>query len=186
MNERSRIQQLARASLTDEDCPSPHDLALYVMGDLTGTHQLRVAAHVRLCPLCMELIALTESDDRKKPPMLARLVPVMLATKLRSDPGRIHLRQFVAADVVIELRVTPPTAGRWAINGQVLRQGEGLPACTVRIHTPRRRARIQSTDPNGFFSFSSLPEGTYRVTVSHAQVQVEIRDLDLREDDEQR
>lgn len=184
MTERRRLEQAVRRSLTAEACPPSEQLADYILGSLERNDQLRVAAHVRTCPLCAELIAIATPEVRKERPLLARLLPVALQGGLRSDVSRGDLRQYVAADVVIELRVGPTVAGRWTITGQVLRQGEGLPACQVLLQPARRRGRSEVTDVDGFFSFGNLSDGMYRVTVSHANVQVAINDLDLRGDDQ--
>src|SRR5439155_634247 len=57
MDVQRRLEQLALSSLTETECPDADRLAAYILGTLTETDQLIVAAHARTCPLCQHDIA---------------------------------------------------------------------------------------------------------------------------------
>lgn len=179
MSEQRRLIRLALASLNDEDCPPTEELAAYALGLLQGTDQLRVAAHARGCPLCQELIVAATPPPQRRPARrsIATLVPGLQALGLRSTSERQQVRQYVAADLVIELMIGPPDGEAWEITGQVLRGGVSLAGCAVQLQRRRGRPQHQISDEAGFFSFAGLRSGTYRLTVVHEQIQVEIRDL---------
>ncbi|NNJ11186.1 carboxypeptidase regulatory-like domain-containing protein [Chloroflexales bacterium ZM16-3] len=181
-----KIEQIAIASLDDELCPSSEDLASFILGDLDGPAQLRVAAHVRGCPLCQQLAAICApqpAPDSALRHLVASLTAPIAAVGLRGDDERDTLRRYVAADITVELTVPPPDGDSWQLVGQVLRSGMGLPFSAVQIQAGRRRPRTSRCDADGFFSFTGLRAGAYRVVVEHGQVRVEITSLILSHDD---
>jgi hypothetical protein len=180
-----RIERLAIASLTDEACPPAEDLAAFMLGDLGGVDQLRVAAHVRSCPLCQQLADLCAPPSPPEPALrrlIAGLAAPALATGLRGDGGGAQVRRYMAADISVELTIPPPDGEAWEVVGQVLCGGLGLPFCPVQIQTGRRRPLTRSSDADGFFGFSGLPAGTYRLTITYGQVRVEVESLGLSHD----
>ena len=179
MNERRRVEQLAILSLTEDDCPDAELLAAHALGLLEGNQQLRVAAHVRQCPLCQADIAACRPPPPRLSTITARLRPLLLADGRRSTAYRENRRQYVAADVVVELTIAPPIGEHWRVTGQILREGLGLSERMVTARSGRRRY-VQISDAQGFFTFDALPSGRYTLSVVDGQVQVQIRALELR------
>ena len=178
MNERRRLETLAISSLNAADCPDAELLAASMLGILTGNEQLRVAAHVRQCPLCQADMAACRPPPPRPSTFVARLRPLLLAEGRRSAAYRENRRQYVAADVVVELTIAPPIGEHWRVTGQILREGAGLPARTVTARSGRRRY-VQTSDDQGFFTFDALPSGRYTLSVVDGHIQVQIRALEL-------
>jgi hypothetical protein len=183
METQRRLEQLAIASLTDEDCPDADLLASYILDTLVGTEQLTVAAHVRNCPMCSRDVALCRTPEPRPRALVARLLPLALAPGRRGAADRANVRQYVAADVVVELTIAPPTGDYWRVTGQVLRAGVGLNERVVTMRTGRRRYQ-QISDTEGFFTFEDLPSGRYTLIVDDGQIRVQIRSLVLRLDED--
>jgi len=182
MDEQRRLEQLALASLNEAECPDADQLAAYIVGSLSGTEQLVVAAHVRDCPLCRHDIALCRPPEARPRSFIARLVPLSLAEGRRSATAVSNIRRYIAADLIVELTVAPPDGDFWRITGQVLRSGAGLAPCVVTARAGRRRY-MQTSDMEGFFPFDALPAGRYTLSVTDGQVQIQIRKLVLSLDD---
>jgi anti-sigma factor RsiW len=178
-NEHRQLERLALASLNEDECPEPERIAAYILGELSGNEQLTVAAHVRRCPLCQHDIAQCRPPEPRKATRVARLLPALLVEGRRSSAAHDQVRQYVVADLAIDLTVAPPVAERWRITGQVLRADEGVPDLSIILRAGRRRYE-QTSDDLGFFTFDGVPEGRYTLSVIDKQVQVQIRNLDLR------
>jgi hypothetical protein len=182
MDEQRRLEQLAFASLTEAECPDTDQLAAYMLGNLTGTEQLIIAAHIRECPLCQHDVAICRPPEPRPHRFIARLVPLSLLDGRRSTLYQANIRHYVAADLHVELTIAPPAGDLWRITGQILRSDEGLPDRTVIARAGRRRY-MQMSDAQGFFTFDALPAGRYTLSVADGQIQVQIRDLVLQLDD---
>ena len=183
MRNKYTLEQLALASLA-VDCPPPEHLADYTLGILTGNEQLRIAAHVRQCPLCQEDVAVSQPPEPvpqrvRLRTLLARAVPLALGEGRRSAGGEQRdVRRFVAADLIVELTIAPPADDVWRITGQVLRADEALVGIPVTMSTPGRRYR-QETNAAGFFTFEDIEPGVYQVSVRHGNVRVQIANLEF-------
>lgn len=173
-----RLEQLAIASLNEEDCPSSDDLAAYGLGLLSGNDQLRVAAHVRICPLCQHDLSVAIPPSEKPRRLIARPAPLQLAPGRRGTAESRSIRTFVAADIEIALTIAPPDGEYLRLTGQVLRAGAGAPGCGVELRRGRWR-RDQTSDSDGFFSFDEIPEGRYTLGVQDEQLHVQIQALDI-------
>ncbi len=178
MNDQRRIEQLAIISLNEADCPDADLLAASMLGMLEGNEQLRMAAHVRQCPLCQADSAACRPPPARPSTVVALLRPLLLADGRRSAAYRENRRQYVAADVVVELTIAPPIGEHWRVTGQILREGTGLPARMVTARSGRRRY-TQTSDGQGFFTFDALPPGRYTLSVVDGHIQVQIRALEL-------
>jgi hypothetical protein len=183
MDKQRRLEQLALASLTEEDCPDSDRLAAYILGALVGTEQLVVAAHVRDCPLCQYDIALCRPPEPRQRPLIARLMPLALVEGRRSAAYRTNVRRYIATDVVVELTIAPPVGDYWRITGQIMRANAGLAECEIMMRAGRRRYQ-QTSDTLGFFTFEALPAGRYTLSVAYGPVLVQIRNLVLSSDEE--
>jgi hypothetical protein len=193
MNTNESFERLVIAGLAGDGCPTSDQLAGYTLGLLTGNEQLAVAAHVRSCPLCQTLVEISRppEPERQSEPggqllkgfqtLVAQLITPLPALNRRSDANREHIRQYMVADIAIELLIPPPHGESWSITGQVLQGGVGLALCDVRLQVGRRKF-TQTSDADGFFAFADLSSGQYQLSVTHAQVRVEINDLTLYED----
>jgi hypothetical protein len=181
-NEQRRLEQLALSSLTEADCPDADQLAAYILGTLTGTAQLRVAAHVRSCPLCQDDIAACRPPAPRPRLVLAHLLPLSLADGRRSAPLYQHVRRYVAADLTVELTIPPPVGDYWRITGQVMRAEQGLAGRPVTLQASRRRYQ-QTSDAQGFFTFERVPTGRYTLSVTDELIQVQLRALVLSLDE---
>src|SRR5262249_48332013 len=148
---------------------------------LTGTDQLVVAAHVRDCPLCKHDVEVCRPPEPRPRSVIARFIPPALASGLRSAESQTNVRQYMAADLVIELTVAPPMGDYWRITGQILRAGAGLAERTITLRAGRRHYQ-RISDPQGFFTFAEVPAGRYTLSVVEGSVQVQIRDLALGPD----
>jgi hypothetical protein len=214
MNQQSPVEKFVVAALREHGCPTPDVLAEFTLGLLIGTAQLRVAAHVRDCPLCAFHIELShpppgllvwETDDSPTseqvlglvpetrprraaalPAFIARLKDPTLAEAYRSpatddrqgpvDTGKV--RQYVGADLAIDVTIPVPEGDTWDITGRVRRNDSAVAACTAILHAGRRRY-TQITDATGFFTFATVPAGRYTLTVSDGQIQIRIQGLTL-------
>jgi hypothetical protein len=180
MHTRHHLEQLALASLTEDACPETDELAAYVLGTLDGAAQLRVAAHVRGCELCRHDLVVCRPPEPRPRRLIARLLPQALAEGRRGDNVRPNVRQYVVADLTVELTIAPPSGERWRITGQVVRAGHGVADQVVLLRAGRRRYQ-QTSDAHGFFTFTDLPAGRYTLDVTDGEVQVRIQALTLRE-----
>jgi hypothetical protein len=178
MNKRRRLEQLAIASLTEEAHPDVELLAAYALGMLTGTEQLGVAAHVRTCPICTYDLELCRPPEARPRPLIARLTPLVPADGRRSGANQAYVRQYVAADIVIDLTIPPPEGDYWIITGQITQAGMGLAQRTMTLRAGQRRYQHMS-DTNGFFVFTDVPSGRYTISATDGQIQVQIRDIVL-------
>lgn len=181
MTIRNRFERLAFASMAI-DCPPPEQLADYVLGLLAGNEQLRVAAHVRRCPLCQDDVAIARPPEPapqagRARTLLARALPAAVGIGRRGGAAG-EVRRFVAADLLVELTIAPPSEDAWRITGQVLRADEAQPNLAVTLRAPGRRYQ-RTTDADGFFVFAGLAAGTYRLSVRAGSVRVQIEDLQL-------
>jgi hypothetical protein len=181
MEKRLRLELLATASLTEEECPDVDLLAAYTLGLLTGTEQLRVAAHVRSCPLCARDVEVCRPPAPRQRTFLARLLPFAPAEGRRGSVGPTNVRQYMAADILIDVTISPPLGDYWRMSGQVTRGSVGQGECRVTLHAKRRRYQ-QSTDTQGFFTFEMIPAGQYTLSVIDGQVKIQIRDIILSHD----
>lgn len=180
MDEQHRLALLAYRSLSEAECPDPDLLAAYILGSLDGTAQLSVAAHVRRCPLCQHDAAVCGPPAPRPRLVLARLLPPPLLEGRRSAGLTSQVRQYVAADLAVDLTIAPPVGEQWRLTGQVTRAGVGQPDLAVRLRAGRR-SYGQRSDADGFFTFQAVPAGRYTLSVTNDQVQVQIRKLDLTE-----
>jgi hypothetical protein len=192
MNFQERLEHYAIASLREEICPDATQLAAYASGTLSGTQQLIVAAHVRLCPICthdLELAAIPDLADRwalaersiVRPRFaIARLIDSIAAGRVRGiqSPKKEDVRQYVAADIAINLVIAPPAGERWRISGYVTQGGTPLAERTVALRSRHRRLR-QQTNEDGFFTFEQISAGQYTLSIVEATVSIQIRGLVL-------
>ncbi len=88
------------------------------------------------------------------------------------------MRRYLAGDLSVELRVAPPIGEHGRIAGQVVRAGVGVAGRLTTLRAGSRRYQ-QTTDDQGFFTFSRVPIGRYTLTVLDEHVQVQIRNLAL-------
>lgn len=175
-----QLERLALGSFGPIDCPEPQLLADYALGMLDGNEQLRVAAHVRSCPLCSDDIAATQPPAPQPRRTMARLLSAAPVLGRREGGSRATVRQYLAADTSIHLTIAPPEGEHWQITGQVTREATVLVELPIHLRAQRRRYRqTTTTDAQGFFAFEHVPEGRYTLAVSVDQVQVQIRDLVL-------
>ena len=180
MDEQHRQAHLANRSLSEAECPDPDLLAAYILGGLSGTAQLSVAAHVRRCPLCQHDAAVCAPPAPRPRLVLGRLLPPPLLEGRRSLATSSQVRQYIAADLAVDLTIAPPAGERWRVTGQVTRGGVGQPDLSVRLRAGRR-SYAQVSDADGFFTFQAVPPGRYTLSVTNDQVQIQIRKLDLTE-----
>ncbi|HEU4325158.1 MAG TPA: zf-HC2 domain-containing protein [Roseiflexaceae bacterium] len=176
-----RLERLAYQSLSEDECPEADLLAAYMLGDLSGNSQLSVAAHVRGCPLCQRDLAVCQPLAPRPRTLVARLLPPPLLAGRRSSATAAQVRQYVAADLSVDLTIAPPSGDEWRLTGQVLRGGAGQADLPVLLRSGRRSYR-QTSDNGGFFTFQALPPGRYTLSVTDTQVLVQIRNLDLTEE----
>jgi hypothetical protein len=182
MNEQQRLERLASMVPPDEACPDADTLAAYILEQLHGNEQLRVAAHVRKCPLCRYQASSCRPPQPRQGPLLARLVPMQIAGGQRSSLVESNTLHYIAAHLVIEMIIPQPTGEHWRITGQILSNRSGLENCVVTARSGRRRWQ-GITDTEGFFTFTGLPEGRYTISVSDSLVTVQIRDIILTFDE---
>lgn len=174
-----RLEQLAPASFSRDSCPSADQLAAYSLHTLTGNEQLRVAAHIRTCPVCEYELFRLASLARPERRLIAKLPPDALLASHRSDGSQRHTRYYEAADVRVELTIAPPEDGLLRLTGQVLRDGVGIGDCPVHLRSGKRRPYQTRSDEQGFFTLTDIEPRHYTLTVDVDTVQVQIRQLDL-------
>lgn len=185
MNDRQLLERMIIASLTDENCPSSEQLADYILGTLTGNDQLRVARHVRECPLCQHLaITYQPAEPRPQRSFIARLLPLAPSAGRRGAVDATAMRRYQVADIniLVELLISPPDQEHWSVTGRVMRGGVAAVAAPVTMRADTYRSQ-QTTDAEGFFAFDQLPPGHYTLEILQPPARVEIPDLILLEDD---
>lgn len=181
IDKQRQLERIAFASLTEADCPEADQLAAYILGTLTGTEQLIVAAHVRECPLCRHDIATCRPPESRPRSVIAQFMPFALADGRRGAAQHANVRRYVAADLTVELTIAPPIGESWRITGQIMRAAIPVAQQLVRLRARRRRFE-QTSDDHGFFTFESLPAGQYTLTLADGSVQVQIRSIVLSVD----
>lgn len=174
----ARLEQLASACLTDEDCPPAERIAAYALGRLSGTEQLSIAAHIRQCPLCTADVLACRPPPNQRSTIIARLLPLLAAEGRRGSLSTAHVRQYVAADLTIELTIPPPLGDFWRVTGQVLRDANGVPNVQIVLRTKGKRYQ-QMSDAQGFFTFDQVLHGRYSLTAEEGTAIIRIRDLVL-------
>lgn len=178
MDEQHRLEQLAAASLTPDDCPPREQLALYMLRLLTGNDELRLAAHVRSCPICQHDIALAQPPSTPQPHplerVIAQLTPFRLAEGRRGEE-RGEYRRYEAQEIQIDLSISAREGDYRRISGKILRASTWLAGCAVVLRSTNHRYRRTSNEV-GFFSFDSVPLGHYTLTITADHLQVRIPD----------
>ena len=184
---RRKYEQLMFGSLpeVDPDCPSADQLAAYILGTLTGTEQLMLSAHVRQCPMCQYTVATIRRPEPRRRTVIATLLPLPVAEGQRRSGHHGESRQYQADDLIVKLTVSPPSGEYWRITGRVLRADTGLADRSVTLRSGRRRYQ-QTSDAQGFFTFGAVPADRYTLVIEGEQVQVQLRDLVLSLDDDDR
>lgn len=182
MSIKRSIQQLVAASFDKTQCPSSEQLANYVLGHTTGNEQLQLAQHIRSCSLCQYFINLSIPPNPQPKRLLAQLIERPLVFGMRSESRPNLLRYYQAADIAIELLMASAFGETWTITGQILQSGTPLPDCRIRLRQGRWSS-ITTSDSEGFFHFIGLPDGKYKLSVSHGHIRVEIADLQLHDTD---
>lgn len=173
-----QLERLALTSLTEVDCPAPDQLAAFILGTLVGTEQLAVAAHVRGCPLCLRDSAICRPAEPRQRRLIARRIPLAPAAGHRGAAEPTAMHHYLAGDLSVELRVAEPVGEHGRISGQIVRAGAGIAGRPMMLRAGRRRYQ-QTTDDQGFFTFSGVPIGRYTLTLFDEHVQVQIRNLAL-------
>jgi hypothetical protein len=182
MDKRKRLEWLATVSMTDEDCPSVEQLADYALGLLSGMEQLQVRAHVQRCPVCAEDVMAA------RPPVLKRReqvaigpLPIPLLER-RSSGTDSTVRQYLAADLEVNLTIGRLEGETRRLSGQVLRDHSPLPDATVTLRVGRRQLKRLSNEA-GFFSFEGVPRGQHNLSITDGQVALTINELLVTTDD---
>lgn len=187
MKAKKSLEHWVASSMAGDDCPTSDQLADYALGLLDGNEQLTVSAHVRSCPVCQMLIKVCRPPEpqRRLPErirtLVAQLAAPAAALHRRGDASSEQVRQYLVADIAIELLIPPPAGESWSITGQVLQNGVGLVACEVHLRLGRRNL-ARTSDASGYFAFTGLSSGRYKLAVIYGQIRVEINDLTLYED----
>jgi Carboxypeptidase regulatory-like domain len=180
---REQLAALARGSLSDEDCPNTMDLAAYALGDRSGTEQLKLAAHIRSCPLCQQLIAMcTPAEALPQPLHIAQLLTAPLGLGLRSS-GLGTVRHYRVADMMIELTIPAAHGDQWRLTGHLSRAGQPLSEVLVTA-TDGVTTYDDTSDAVGFFSFRALPPGNYTLTAITESMAAQILNLVLNDDED--
>ena len=98
---------------------------------------------------------------------------------VRAVAQRARTLLFAAEALEIVLQVAPyGSTERLLLMGQVLLDGEPIPAATVRLGGPAVGAH-GLTDEDGEFRLGELPPGGYRLEIATAERLVECTPLDL-------
>lgn len=182
MNSRKQLERLILEGMTEADCPEPDQLSAYISGTLSSQEQLLVAAHVRSCPLCEADLLLARPPVPRRPVLIARLLPMSLQG-VRTSSGLLPVRHYRAANLAIEIAIIPTPDARWRISGQLVRAAEGVPATEVVLRRSGRITQRQPSNQQGFFTFETLAEGRYTLTVVDDETVVQIRGIHLVADD---
>lgn len=183
MDTRSMLERLSLASLTDEACPTPEQLAAFILKSLDSAAFLTVAAHVRTCPLCQEDVQLVRPPEPNPRRIIARLLP-SFTIGVRGNQTASLVRKYQAANLVVELTFAPPHGDHWRLTGQVLRSNRGVGNIPVVLRAGRRRPHQVVSDSDGFFTFEDLPSGTYTLSVDDGDAVVQIRGLRMSHDEQ--
>jgi hypothetical protein len=173
----NRLTALSIASSEEENCPAAEQLAAYILGELSGNEQLRIAAHVRSCPFCQHDMAVSRPPAPRRR-VFARLLPLAFAEGRRGGSGDVQ--RYVAGETTIDLTIIGMGADSWRLSGQISRAGEPLPGRSVTLRYGRKRF-YEMSDETGFFSLRDLPEGRYTLTLDDSEAPILVRGLALGE-----
>lgn len=159
------------AAFYRDTCPAPDRLADFVLGRLADPDHLRVAAHLRECPVCSrEVATLKQVDDVEPTSLLARLREalalalvarpvVQAAAPVRGESwsGRFEVNEFV---ITLSLQGTTLTGRIRRREAPADHDYQGRAWLLHRTAT-EETARQGEIDRRGRFQIASVDRGTY-------------------------
>jgi hypothetical protein len=176
MKPRQHLELLARASLAEHICPEPDVLAAYMLRVLSGNDELRVAAHVRSCPLCSDELEAARPPAARPPTVLARPVPVFVPGLRGSSVPAIRRYTAPSLGLTVEIALTQSSTGTWRLSGQLAHDTAGVADRAIVLRS-RRRTYHATSEQHGFFTFDDLPAGRYTLTIAANRAAVQVRGL---------
>lgn len=167
-----RTERSLRKLFGNLPLPDPQDLVDLAVDQATPAQQLLVAAYIRANPAGQqELDTLRLAAAPPKRLRLPRFTALLQAPALGVRSAAAAEQNFYASELAVHvvLRLPPPTDDRWRIEGYVTRNDQ--PATNVRItlRTAHARPRPRLTDAHGFFTFTRLRAGVYRLRIYFEQ-----------------
>jgi hypothetical protein len=154
--------------------PDPQDLVDVAAGQATPAQQLRVAAYTRLSPAGQQELAALLAEDaplkRVRRPLFTAL-PQTTALGARSFGPATSEQAFYASELAVQvvLRLSPPSNETWQLAGYVTQHDQPAPQVRVTLRAAHARPRPRFTDVDGFFTFTRLAAGVYRLQAQFAQ-----------------
>ena len=176
--------------------PDPQDLVDVVAGQATDQQKLIVAAYVRnsvrgrreMDELEAELPVSEAPVSSAKigwrlPSFIAQ--PLQAGAGLRSSGLQSVNQSFQVVDVnaMVTLRIAPPVAEEWKIEGYATQNHLPVAHAAVVLEADGIEIAHQPTDTEGFFTFPALTEGNYKLFV-HLENSIVVMDKIELQDDE--
>jgi anti-sigma factor RsiW len=178
-------------------CPETSELGEYQLGMLSTQRANQIQAHLVECPHCRTELAQLKSFLKEVEPdletslaarvrvWLAELLPPgaasghapALAFGLRGDEPNVHFYQAGEIQITLEVQVDPNAPGGKVLIGLVL----GEEAASLQAHLWRGDQAVTSAevDELGNFTLSGLEPGNYEIFLSGADVEIQIKDLEV-------
>jgi anti-sigma factor RsiW len=175
------------------DCPAPEVLGQYMLGLLTPEEKLRVAAHLRGCPLCSRELETLEREERLGQKLVDALrgvvevVEAVLVPQPRLRPAAIRgqgERQFAyqAEGVEVLLGFQPSARGtrRGTLLGAVVESGTA-PSDVAWIFPAGESPSQVEIDALGGFAFEDITPGEYDLVLVIGERGILLREVVIDE-----
>jgi hypothetical protein len=174
-----------------DTCPEAEVLADFVLNRLPATEKLRVAAHVRNCARCSEVVASVRDLADEEPPSLLERLRKMLALALIAQPiaptavaarGEGWQRRFEVEDFVITL-----SAQAGSLTGRVRRRDaptvtdySGQAWLLDKTETTAQAKPVEGRiDQFGRFQLAIQETGTYALLLEVGEQNVALEAVEL-------
>jgi hypothetical protein len=167
------------------------DLVDVAAGQATPAQKLLVSARLRANPKLKALFEeLKQQFSTETKGRAGRTLPVFLGVlvqaagvrsgaPLSEQSGKSYeIRQV---DARVQLNIAQQAGERWRLTGRLTRQGQPTSAL-ISLRRGRGRGRDRQSDLAGFFEFSEIPSGSYRVRITLDDAILEIPEILLDEE----
>jgi hypothetical protein len=194
-----KAEQLRKTSHTlldrfyRSDCPAPEVLGQYMLGLLTPEEKLRVAAHLRGCPLCSRELKTLEREEHLGQTLMdvlhgvVEVFEAVLVPQPRLRPAAVRgqgERQFAyqAEGVEVLLGFQPTARGtrRGTLLGAVVESGTAPSDVAWIIPLGGTPSKVE-IDSLGSFAFEDITPGDYDLVIRIGERGILLREVVIDE-----